>query len=305
MDIRRTSTVQSLEDDLDLFNEADWNFIDIPTDYSNAEYFNDVRDTQFDKTTGKEDLKQFAIMTGYVFVLVVVLMIAISKLTMFNNEDYDRVSNIKSVADTSSQGIERVEGNTVDDSDLASISTTLSEYFCVLSQSSGYNSLYKYCLTTSAFADTYNSRVNAIQTSYDTNDCYARMLKLFGSYCNNGKINDVVEKDGIYYVYVNLALPTDTDTTTWVYSQSYNLTKHFNSNAVTEENLLKYLLDSMSMNKYNCSTNEYCLEFTKDDNGNLLLTDDTVISDACIQAYSDLIEETKQTVGGDIQNIQY
>ena len=305
MNIKSNVTnIQSLDDDLDLFNENDWNFLDVSDNFSNVEYFNDIRDTQFDKGAGKEDLKHFMMISTYIAVLVICIMILVDRTGVLDKTDYDKVSQIQSVTDKSNTSLQRVEGNPISDEDLIEISNTINNYFTVLNTAKSYDELYNYCAMTSVFADTYKSRVSSIQTTYDVNDCYARMLRNFGSYCKSGRINEVVEKDGVYYVYINLSLPTDSDTSDFVYAYAYNFTKHFNSTNATEENILQYLLEIMKENKYNCSTYEYCLKMKKNDYGNIVLVDDSMISSACIEAYSDIIRQTQQTVGGNIQNIQ-
>lgn len=299
----KNNKVQSLDDDLDLFNESDWNFLDVSDNFSNVEYFNDIRDTQFDKGADKEELKRFALVSTYIAILVICIMFLIERTGVFNKSDYDRVANIHGVQTLNQSQLQRVDGEKATDDDMIEISQVLNNYFQVLAQGKGYSNLYDYCSATSTFADTYEARISAVKTAYDVNDCSARMLKILGSLCKSGKINDVIVKDGVYYTYVNLTLPTDTDTSDFVYACSYNLTKHFNSNNVSEESISKYLLDVMETNKYSCSTFEYCLKFKKADNGTMLLTDDSTISNACTTAYSDIINQTQQTVGGNIKNM--
>ena len=50
MKIRSANEIKSLDDELNLFEETEWDFLSVvDTKDTNFEYFNDIRDSDFDK----------------------------------------------------------------------------------------------------------------------------------------------------------------------------------------------------------------------------------------------------------------
>lgn len=297
MRVRTKIDIQQFDDEIDLFNEEDWCFLDIPETYENVEYFNDIRDDDFDRSSKLEDTKRWVLVGTYIALLVALIMFFIQRLELLKQTNYNDLSNIQSVAENTNVKLDRVDGVQAEDMELVAISGVIDNYIFTLQAEQDYKPLYDYCAVTSTYADTYYSLTSNIVTSYDANDCYARILREFGGFCKTGKVNEVIVKDGVYYAYVELSLPTEADTSEFVYANSYNMTKHFNSIKPTEINIVKYILDLTELNAYTCTKKEYCIKFRKDESENFVMVDDTVISSTCINGYSDLIEQIRYTVG--------
>ena len=80
------------------------------------------------------------------------------------------------------------------------------------------------------------------------------------------------------------------------------MSKHSNSSEPTTESIMQYILTLLQDNPISCSTQEYCIKM-QESNGQILISDDSIISSTCEDAYKEVITQTVQTVGGDIRNM--
>ena len=134
-----------------------------------------------------------------------------------------------------------VEGSLCDDNVIIEASSLCSDYFNVLNSESSYNYLDTLCLNKSDFNTVYQNYVSNMNYSYDINDCYARLLRYFGSYCRLNKIQKVIYKDGTYYCYMAMTVPSQDDIQGYIRLYSYNFTKHFTITDINEGNIVRYL----------------------------------------------------------------
>ena len=290
----------SLDDELDLFSDTDWKFIDT-TITDNIEYYNDIRDTQFDgNNTNDDSMRRFIAISLFSFAFIVLCMLGIQWSGVLNNRgDYERVNNIQSVNSTEVKTSER-EGDTVNDSEiLISADKTLTNYFTSLGTSS-FTELNDFCVH-SSLADMYKDRKDNIKTTYDVNDCYARLLKTLALQSRKGRINEIRRVDNKYLVYMNIALPTEADVSDFVYNNKYNLVKQFNTAELSTENIIQYILKLFEISKIGTTSAEYCIELNED----FKIIDDSLLCDVYTNTYKDLLENIVQIVGGDLQNIEY
>lgn len=300
MKIRSANELKSLDDEINLFDEKDWDFLSVvDTQDSNFEYFNDIRDTDFDKRS-KFKLKDNIIpIVSMLALLVTCTVITINVTGILDNNDYDEVKGMQSV--NQSVTVDYVDGVGATSDKFLAISGVLNKYFSCLHNKNSYDSLYDYCSVTSTFADTYSNSVNKVETLYDRSDCYARALREFGSFCTLQRVNKVIVKDNTYYCYANVSIPTSTDVYEYCYLYSYNFTREFSAYLPTEAAVVKYFLELTGDNKVPCSTTEVCFKFVEKD-GEFKLVDDSFITSTCVDAYTSAVTQITTLLGSSLSN---
>lgn len=298
MSVRINEEIKLFDEDLKLFDENSWDFLNVDHTQENYEYFNDIRDTDFDLTNRQSVLKNslFLPLVAIVGTTALIILFFVVKTNLFDYSDYRDVQNIASVADKN-VAIQHVEGTKVSEDDETVINEKLTNYFNTLKEGEGYRHLYAYCLDTSNFADTYDNYVTSMETNFDVNDCYARALRLFGQYYNYNGITEVVYKNGIYYCYADVYLVTDTDAEEYVYSCSYNINKYFSVNEINTANMVRFLVDQSDTQPINRTRTEICIKFAEKD-GDLYILDDSNITSQCISAYTSATMQMTYTVRG-------
>lgn len=298
MKIRSTSEIKSLDDELNLFEETDWDFLSVVDNKdTNFEYFNDIRDSDFDKRN-RFRLKDYVVqIAGLCAVLVVCSVIAIKVSGIFDRDEYKKVAGISSV--NSDTAITYESGSDVSSEDLINISGVVNDYFRILKSEGDYKGMYNLCATTSNFADTYYSVTNKVQTVYDNNDCYARMLRELAGFCSLNKVTKVVVKDDTYYCYLNVNMPTSNDVYEYAYLYQYNFTKKFNNTVPTEAGIVQYLLDTTNENPISCSSAEICIKLIKKD-GSFKIVDDSFATSTCSDAYTSLVNQISKMLGANL-----
>lgn len=300
MKIRSTNEIKSLDDELNLFEEQDWDFMSVVDNYdNNYEYFNDIRDTDFDKRD-KSNNKERLFYVGTITCLAFICIFAVLRVTVFSDRaEYEAVANMQNITQTSN--INYVEGDNAESSEIIDISGVLNTYFNCINAQSDYDPLYSSCVKTSTFADTYYTATDKVETVYDTNDCYARALRRFASFCTLNKVSKVVVKDGTYYCYASVNLPTTADINEYIYMYSYSFTKEFQNGVFTEADVVKYLLKNMEENKIPTTGTEVCIKFTKQD-GVLKIADDSFLTSTCIDAYTTAVNQLVLILGNNIKS---
>ena len=288
-------TIANLNEDLDLFDESNWDFFDVATGDLNYEFYQDTFDLEFQKTQIGDYLKIL-----YAFLGVVIFGVVFILGTMFIN-DYDTSDNYNDTLKLASVEekevkLKRVEGEYLDAKVIIPVSKIFSNYFGVLRQKEDFSYLDNYCLNSSAFGDLYESYTSKVEYSYDTNDCYARIFKEVASSCGIEQINDIVLKDGIYYCYMDLNVPSSDDIHEYIYNYSYNFTKYFQTAEVNEANIVKYLLQLTEISKLPTTSKEFCIQVVND-NGVWKIKDDSFLSTQCRTVYSAAIDNIANILG--------
>ena len=238
MKVKAKKELSELDEELNLFDESDWNFLNVQSG-SNLEYFNDIRDDDFRKR-GINDVIRYFVVTLIVCSIFLILGVWLYNITVGRHVLTDGDAN--SVNDTV-VALQRVQdAEKADDSDFIEISKVTSSYFNILQVGSSYDVLNNFCLTSSTFYSTEKAYREKMEYSYDTNDCYSRALRCFGKYFSLSKINEVLVKDDTYYVYANMGYPDDDVLTEYFYIYANDMTKFFNVNSITEQNVVKYII---------------------------------------------------------------
>lgn len=295
--VRTHEDILNLDEELALFEEDSWDFYDpVINHVQNYEYFNDIRDTEFVKE--HRVLKRVALGTALICTYAVGVFVLLLKTGAIGNDlSYESAKKIDSTL--VQQNIIYETGVSCNSADIISASQTLASYFKVLRDKTGYIRLNDLCSGTSKFNDTYSNYLNKSQYSFDSFDCYARLLSEFGSFCNISKINKLIERDGNYYCYASISMPSAQDAYEYVYLYQYSFTKHFSADEVNEANVVRYLLDLTNSSAVPCTTSEYCIVMEKK-NGVLLIKDDFVITNQCMQSYSTSIGQIISILGGNL-----
>ena len=297
MNIKQPIDVDDLDAELHIFDEANWDFFDVSQDDRNYEYFNDIRDTDFDRRGILDVVRQAlpAVMVSFFMLICFVVYVSVSGV--FDKREYNEVLGLKSQNDALM--LTYVDGEAGTSEDIIVLSELLKLYFDTIRAENCYDALYEYCYSTSTFADSYKSFTEKIVSSYDTNDCYARALREFGGFCTVNKIDRVIIRDdGTYYCYVYLNMPSPADMYEYVYLYSYNMTKYFGSNELSEANMLRFLIETTQQNPVPCISREYCLKFKRDMSGDLKLIDDSQVTSTCIESYTNAVSQMTKILKG-------
>jgi len=297
VNIRTQQDILDLDTELDIFEEADWNFLKVDESLDNYEYFNDVRDSDFLQDTTSEKAKRLLPIMVCIAITSVVAAGSIVYVNHNATKGYKSIQSVVSAEDSIKQA--RVDGKPASNDEQVAIGNTLSGYFNAL-HSGDFGSLDKYVKSGSSLTDTYNNDISKTSTSYDSYDCEARALKSFANMCSVSDIHDVIKKDGVYYVYVDLNMPSSNAMRDYIYTYKYNFTKHFSGTSVTRENVLIYLLDTLESNPVSTKTSEYCLTFTEAD-GIIYLNSDSTILAECQKGYNTAISEVISALGVRLQ----
>lgn len=285
----KTKTTSSL--DVNIFNEEDWDF------FSEAAVATEAYDYINTEQTASRRLRlrafKEAIKTGTIaflvafVVLVVFVAVTAASLTYMSRamEHQNDVSNKKVQAEHTNQ-LERIEGGKEVDNDvLRDVSGTLTTYFDVLRVEAGYDNLDNFVSGGSNFTATEAAYRSSTEVSYDVNDCNARILRQLGSCVTLNKINDLYEKDGIYYCYASLNVPSTTQLSTYYRGYNYDLTKFFKVNDVSTANVAKFVVTVLNNRDFPIAETEWLFTLKYED-GIYKIIDDTEITDYCMRISS-------------------
>lgn len=271
----------------------------IDTQALNYEYFNDIRDSDFDKRNLKTFREQVLPYLVLLITVVTCIIVTISVTGVLDRSEYDSVLGLKSI---NQLGVaNRVAGESVDSIDYLKILNSLESYFDILQNKNSYKSLDTYTNGSSNFRTVYEKATDDVSVLFDKDDCYARSIREFGGLCDLIKINDILYSNGTYYCYAYIQYPSKLDIQQYIHTYSYSFTKEFNNYLPTEASIVKYMLDVLKDNILMCSSSEICIEFIED-NGNFVIKDDSFITDICDEAYTTSVERITKVLGSTLTN---
>lgn len=301
MKVKTREELLELDEELNLFDESDWNFLEVQ-EGSSLEYFNDIRDDDFRKRDRK-DILRYTLATLSVCCIFLVCGVWLYNVTVgrhvLTDEDAsstnDRIVTLKRVEDATK----------AEDSDYIEISKVITSYFNILQNGSSYEVLNNFCLTSSTFYDTERLYREKMEYSYDSNDCYSRALRCFGKYFSISKINEVLYKDGTYYVYASLNYPDNEVLTEYFYIYANDMTKFFTSNEITEQNIVRYIIQLADTYGIPTSSTEICIEMYKDDSKGFVFMDDSFVTNQCTTSYNYAVSQAIKILGVSKANTQY
>lgn len=293
MSIKSVEEIKLIDEDLHLFDQDDWIFMDdLQNLGENNEYYNDVIDTDFRKNSFSLD----KVLIGCIVLLAVTVLVIMIKRFM-PDEDYNKMLGLQSVMQGSTVTV--VNGEECSSQDIIDCAKVLDQYFGVLDAEDDYSALYNLCQSTSTFADTYYGSTSRITNAYDTNDCYARGLRRFASFCKTGKITNLVLKDGVYYCYFEFTYPNDADVHDYVNLYSYDITKYMSGGKTTDADILRWFYEITESNPVKCHTDTYELKLVKGSDGRFLIQNDSFVTSICTDAYSQTINLVSTIISTD------
>lgn len=296
MKVRSVTEIQSLDDELNLFEESEWDFMSIvDTRGNNYEYFNDIRDDDFEfRKTGVKDW--FVYVACGLTVLTLMVMITLKVTNFFDDSEWRELNNMQSVY--SGNTVSYISGGEeASPEDLISISNLLSSYTRCLQAKGNYGALDDYCVDGSKFRSKYYGTVDNVETIYDVNDCYARGIREFGSYYKVLRINRVIVKDGVFYCYANVEFPTIYDVSEFVQTNNQSFVLKFQGGGnVNEASVAKFLLEVIEENYVPRTTSEVCIQLSKTDSG-FKMVDDSFILSVCNDDYSVAVNQVLTSLG--------
>jgi len=276
-------------------DDSEWNFMDVlDVQGNNYEYFNDIRDIDFEKKKPIMASDWFAI-ASLISVIILGSLVVILATGVFRDDGYKDVLAMQSVQQSLNQTY--VDGEEVGSSELLAISNVLNEYFTVLSAEEDYTPLSAYCMGSSSFADTYYANTAKVVEFYDSNDCYARALRRFASFCRCNEVTKVLKKNDVYYCYFRFSFPSSSDIQSYIHSNSYFLTKYFTGKSITEENIMMCFLEMSSQGGMSYHTEEYCVKFQQRGTDYAMINDSFMV-DVCSNAYSEYLKQCSSVLGG-------
>ncbi len=300
--VNTSCTVQTINTDIDLnvFDESEWDFLQVDNETKNYEYFKDVED--FYIQTPRKHLLSMLIYGIACGVVGLSLVLGTCYLYYYYVKDnISSQSQVEAAVSNLDSQIERVSGIEVETADLIGISTTLTNYFNVYSTKQNLSELNNYCIDSSSFYLFEESYRDATEAIYDKNDCYARLLKDFSKFITANRINSVILKDGVYYVYITLTVPDDFELYQYYNSYKYAMTRYFSNHILNYENVAKYLLDINSAGKLPLKSKEYMLKVTKIDDS-YYIVDDSQISSICVDSITTSVADIVNILGGTLVN---
>lgn len=230
-------------------------------------------------------------------------IIAFGLITLRGTSNYtNEVEVLNAIDSCTAQTVTTyVEGTECSTVDLVEISKVLNNYVSVINSGNKYSNLNSLCFSeASTFAESYKDYCSNIEYSFDSNDCYARMMQEFGRNITLNNIDKVIKNEGTYYCYLDVAVPTESDIHDYIYLYSYNMTKYFTSNVVTQANVIGYLLDTLRVSKVTCSNSVLCIEMVKLQDGSFVIKDDSVITDAIQTAYTEAVNQMVCILGNNL-----
>lgn len=300
MNIRADNHIQSLDDEIKIFDDDRWDLLDISNDTVNFEFFNEFEDTREFESQRLNFFLTIAQMVSLVIFACLILLGFASKIGFFDKDGLDEAQNIARYdTEVKTQYVEGEEGS---NEDIIETSKVLGNYFNILKNEADYSLLDDCCLTSSTYTANYNNYTANMVDNYDMNDCYARALKSIGGDCRLNKVNKVIIKDNLYYCYASLNMPSYIDMYEYIYMHQYHFTKHFNTVEITQANVLKYFLEVIEEDHIPMASKEYCIVFSKDANGNLKIQDDSQIYEDVSSVYTSAIQQIIQLLEGTLTN---
>ena len=295
MKIKTRDELSELDKELNLFSEDEWDFLDTSnTADINLEYFDDFGSEDFRKR-GVIDIAKTTVTSLMVCAILMASGVWLYNITVgrhiLTNGDTSSVSDIY-------KPLERVNGKSVSNEEYIGISKVISSYFGVLNIGSNYDLLNSFCSDSSNFYDTEKHHRSEMKFAYDINDCYARVLRCFGKYISMSKIVDIRIKNNKYYVYTSINYPDNTSLTEYFYVYSNDMTKFFNTNEITQQNIIRYIVQLADTYGLPTSSSEICIEVKRTSSNEYKITNDSIITDQITDSYNYAVSQAIKILGG-------
>lgn len=298
MRVKTQQEFQALDEELNLFEDSDWDFMSVlETHEENYQLFEELDEVSL---TEMRKIRVGQLMPlASLGVLMVVGMIWLGGIALDKKDaEYDAFN----LAVDNQGQVQYVEGEEITGEKFIELNQTLSSYFNTLQSKSDYSNLSYMCLDSSTFEKEYRSSLQQMSSNFDKYDCNARAMSEFGSYLKLNKISKVIKKGGQYYVYCNITVPSKDDVYEYIHLYSYNLTKNFMNTEVSSQNIAKFLLDTMNSNPVPCTTQLMCFVMVDASDNTVRLTTDKNITEVIDAAYDTAIQQISKILGGNLSD---
>lgn len=298
MRVKTQQEFQALDEELNLFEDSDWDFMSVlETHEENYQLFEELDEVSL---TEMRKIRVGQLMPlASLGVLMVVGMIWLGGIALDKKDaEYDAFN----LAVDNQGQVQYVEGEEITGEKFIELNQTLSSYFNTLQSKSDYSNLSYMCLDYSTFEKEYRSSLQQMSSNFDKYDCNARAMSEFGSYLKLNKISKVIKKDGQYYVYCNITVPSKDDVYEYIHLYSYNLTKNFMNTEVSSQNIAKFLIDTMNSNPVPCTTQLMCFVMVDASDNTVRLTTDKNITEVIDAAYDTAIQQISKILGGNLSD---
>lgn len=293
--------LEETEKSINIYDELDWDFLDVEDDDLNSELFRDVPTVDFKKRTKKE-LRLYSILS---VTIVLTLLLLAGMLYYMSVGRYMITDGDASQTNDIYVELERVDGNQVDPEVIAEVSQVLTSYFNILKNASSYSVLNTYCMSSSVFYTTEESFREAMVTSYDKNDSNARALRCFASVLSIGTVSEVLELGEDYYVYLDMRHVDESCLQEYFYTYGTDLTKYFNTKDITEQNIVRYIVEVANTYSLPTAKKEICIVMSRTPEGNIVMMDDSFVVTQSITAYNYAVAEVTKRLGNTKATEQY
>lgn len=296
MIVRTQTEIAKLDEELNLFDENDWDFFDVlETHETNFEYFDDSQDLDF--ASRRKISPEIKIVLCSICLLSFIVIGGFTTLIQSNDSNFEN-----NYINSSKQSVNYIDGVEADSTALINASNTLSLYFKILESKGDYTRLDECCETKSSFASLYFEYLNSMSNNYDSYDCFSRAMRLFSGLVDYKSVDKVIIKDNIYYVYINVSAPTLSNIEEYWYSIQFNVSKHFSSSEVSESDLEKYLLEVIDVNDVPVSNEVWCLEMREMPDGTFKIISDTKLTELCKTSYTYILDKAIEFLGSSLTN---
>ena len=150
MKVKSKEELLKLDEELDIFNEDAWDFLDVQNGES-LEYFNDIQDVDFARKNLEEVLR-------YTFLVLLTCTILLISGVWLYDVTVGRYILTEEDADSTNDVIVKLKrvdgGEQASNSDYIEISKVISSYVSILQHKNSYNVLNNFCLLQSNFYET-------------------------------------------------------------------------------------------------------------------------------------------------------
>lgn len=284
-------TKKTIQIEIDLFEtEGDaWEFLDVVSD-------SDVDSVLYFDAYHREGLETEKGVGIRVLILGLGIVLSLGFLCGLMVKGYvenKRLSlGVQTIMLEDEKGVAKVKGSTVGSERYKQVTDVVINYFLLLN-TKGYQGMSLYCKGESTVTQLRTKYRQESKGSYDIKDCYVRAVDAFSSGLKVTGVDSVVERSGKYYVYVQIESPDTIKIENFYRKYSAILLRHFNTHAITLENLTRFMLGIMEREKLPSKEKVICIVV----NELLLIEDDVIVRDMIIADYTQTINSLSKMLG--------
>lgn len=270
-------------------DSSSWDFFDVESSDINATYFDDSFTYVAPEYEAKSMPKSTKALVGCFLGLILCAGGFLGYQRVTDDKLYEKYNNIATIYDTQMQ-IEYKNGIAASQDKIVQFDTIMNTYFNAFHNTADIQSISNVCMNSQITQNYINTR-KSIETVYDQNDGYIRIYdKFFSTF--KYEIDRVIydEESKIYYCYTKVTIPSTLDIQAYIQQNSYLITKFFNNYDINSANIINCIDNNIfASSTIVPSVSTICLEATENENGTLMLLDDSTIYNSYNEAYTQLL----------------